>query len=289
MNEDDGALLAAARAGAPAAIETLLDRYQQRVFRFGLQMCGDAEDAKDVLQETLLAAAGGLADFRGASSVPTWLYAIARSFCIKKRRRSKFAPSAEISLDDAAVRLPSPQPGPEEIASGAEVKRALAGALAALDPASREVLVLRDIEGLTATEVAEVTGSSVAAVKSRLHRTRASLRATLARTLGETTPESGPGCPDVLGVFSTSLEGDLDPALCAGLERHIETCAICRRTCDSLKRTLAICSSVPSGPVPGPVKESVRVALRAALRDIADPPSSTSARRSGSSPTKSDS
>jgi RNA polymerase sigma-70 factor (ECF subfamily) len=289
VNEDDGALLAAARAGAPAAIETLLDRYQQRVFRFGPQMCGDAEDAKDVLQETLLAAAGGLADFRGASSVPTWLYAIARSFCIKKRRRSKFAPSEEISLDDAAARLPSPQPGPEEIASGAEVKRALAWALAALDPASREVLVLRDIEGLTATEVVEVTSSSVAAVKSRLHRARASLRASLARTLGEATLESGPGCPDVAGALSASLEGDLDPALCAGLERHIETCAICRRTCDSLKRTLAICSSVRSGPVPGPVKESVRVALCAALRDIADPPSSGSARRSGSAPTKSDS
>src|SRR5512137_2526034 len=99
MEPTDQELLDAARAGDRRALESLLGRHQPRVYRFGLRMCRDPEDAKDVLQETLLAVARGVKDFRGASSVSTWLYTIARSFCIKKRRRSKFAPEHEESLD----------------------------------------------------------------------------------------------------------------------------------------------------------------------------------------------
>jgi RNA polymerase sigma-70 factor (ECF subfamily) len=116
-------------------------------------MCGDSEDAKDVLQDTLLAASRTVGDFRGDSSVSTWLYTIARSFCIKRRRRSKFAPLGELSLDHDAPVLPSSMPAPDELAARGEVKRSLAIALEALDPASREVLILRDMEGLTAPEV----------------------------------------------------------------------------------------------------------------------------------------
>jgi RNA polymerase sigma-70 factor, ECF subfamily len=264
--QSDDALLSAARAGERPAIETLLERYQERVFGFGLRMCGDSEDAKDVLQDTLLAAARTIGDFRGESSVSTWLYTIARSFCIKRRRRSKFAPADEISLDGEKLALPSTMPGPDELAARGEVKRALASALEALDPASREVLILRDIEGLTAPEVAKVTGSSVDAIKSRLHRARAVLRERLATALGDVPPTPAPGCPDVLTAFSNQLEGDLEPRLCAELQAHIEGCAACRATCDSLKRTLAICASRPAGPVPDAVRDAVRAALRAALQ-----------------------
>src|SRR5919198_1216252 len=92
MPDSDEDLLANARAGDRAALERLLELHQRRVFRFGLKMCGGEDDAKDVLQETLLAAARGIHDFRGASSISTWLYTIARSFCIKRYRTSKFAP-----------------------------------------------------------------------------------------------------------------------------------------------------------------------------------------------------
>lgn len=81
VQSDDG-LVAAAQAGNRAAIERLLERYQERVFGFGLRMCGDSEDAEDVHQDTLLAAARTVGKFRGESSVSTWLYTIARSFCI---------------------------------------------------------------------------------------------------------------------------------------------------------------------------------------------------------------
>ena len=261
----DDELIAAARTGSPEAIEALLEKYQQRIFGFGLRMCGDAEDAKEVLQETLLAAARNVGDFRGGSSLSTWLYTIARSFCIKRRRRAKYAPAEELSLDDLGASLPAAGPAPDELASQQEVKRALAGVIESLDPESREVLVLRDVEGLTAPEVARITETSVDAVKSRLHRARASVRALLEERLGEESIARRPDCPDVLTAFSKKLEGDLEPTLCADLERHIDTCSGCRGMCDSLKRALAICGHLPARPVPEDIKEAVRKAVRDAL------------------------
>ena len=82
----DEDLLQAARKGDAESLEALITRYSPRVLRFGTRMCGDREDAQDVAQETLLTMARSVRDFRGESSVSTWLYTIARSFCIKKRR-----------------------------------------------------------------------------------------------------------------------------------------------------------------------------------------------------------
>src|SRR5512138_2215160 len=120
MAENDQALIEAARAGDRRALEKLLDRHQSAVYRFGMKMCGESEDAKDVLQETLFAAARTLPEFRGASSVSTWLYTIARSFCLKKRRTSKFAPQRVESLDaqpESAKQIPDARRGPEEDAA----------------------------------------------------------------------------------------------------------------------------------------------------------------------------
>jgi RNA polymerase sigma factor (sigma-70 family) len=176
MPDTDGKLLAAAQSGDRKALNDLLERLQDRVFRFGMKMCGREEDAQDVLQETLLAAARNVDGFRGASSVSTWLYTIARSFCIKSRRTSKFAPRQLESLESeegTAIDVADPARGPEEHLAGRQVQDALGAAIGDLDPMYREVLVLRDVEGLSASEVAEVTGFSVEAVKSRLHRARA--------------------------------------------------------------------------------------------------------------------
>src|SRR6187397_2698189 len=104
--------------GDRQALEALLERHQAQVYRFGMKMCRDPEDAKDVLQETLLAMARSVRDFRGASSLSTWLYTIARRFCIKKRRRGELAPEEEGSrAESAAVEatgLADPAEGPDE-------------------------------------------------------------------------------------------------------------------------------------------------------------------------------
>jgi RNA polymerase sigma-70 factor (ECF subfamily) len=267
----DAELLAAARQGDAAALEALLVRYQPHLYRFGLRMCGNEEDAGDVAQESLISMARSLRDFRGDSSVSSWLYTIARRFCIKKRRRSKFAPAREESLDGpgsgVAQHLADPAPSPEQTATNRELERALVRAIDGLDPAQREVLVLRDVEGLTAPEVARVLAISVDAVKSRLHRARAAVRQALAPVLAgpSDAPPRDATCPDVLMLFSQHLEGDIDPAVCATMEAHLAGCGRCRGTCESLKRTLAVCRELPTPEVPASIAASIKTAIRAVL------------------------
>jgi RNA polymerase sigma-70 factor (ECF subfamily) len=246
----------------------LLVRYQPRLYRFGLTMCGNVEDAGDVAQESLISMARSLREFRGDASISSWLYTIARRFCMKKRRKSKFAPTREDSLDApatrAADRLADPAPDPEQTATNRELATVLTRAIDALEPPQREVLVLRDVEGLSAAEVAEVLGISIEAVKSRLHRARVAVRRELAPVLGRPATESprGATCPDVLRLFSQHLEGDIDPGVCATMEAHLAQCALCRNACDSLKRTLAVCRQLPTPEVPAPIAASVRTAIQ---------------------------
>jgi RNA polymerase sigma-70 factor (ECF subfamily) len=263
-NQTELKLVESAKSGDRSALERLLVRYQPHIYRFGMKMCGDPEDAKDVLQETMLAVARNVRDFRGGSSMTTWLYSIARSFCIKKRRRSKFAPEHEASLNSVdgqreARAIPDKARGPDEELAGRQIEAALASAIAELAPMYREVLVLRDIEGLTAPEVAEILGVSVEAVKSRLHRARVSVRYHVAPLLGFGEPS--PNCPDVLTLLSKHMEGEISADVCAEMERHLVSCPGCRGACDSLKNTLALCRATPEPKVPGPVQESVRKAV----------------------------
>lgn len=263
----DDELLTAARRGDTAALETLLLRYQPHLFRFGLRMCGNADEAGEVAQESLISMARSLRDFRGDSSVSSWLFTIARRFCIKKRRRSRFAPAQQDSLDApgsvAAQRLADPGPDPERTTTNQELAAALTRAIDALSPPEREVLVLRDVEGLPAAEVAKILGISVEAVKSRLHRARIAVRQALAPMLARPASPRGTACPDVLTLLSRHLEGDLDPGVCATMEAHLAGCTHCSETCDSLKRTLALCRQLPTPDVPAPMAASIRAAIKA--------------------------
>lgn len=267
----DSTVLDAARAGDARALEMLLEHHQAQVYRFGLKMCRDPEDAKDVLQDTLLAMARSVRDFRGASSISTWLYAIARSFCIKKRRRSTFAPAGARSLEtDVAAearRLADRARSPDAVVLDKEIAHALDEAIGALEPMYREVLILRDVEGLTGPEVAEVLGVTVDAVKSRLHRARLEVRGRVAPLLGMAAETAGskPTCRDVLLEYSRHLEGEISADVCAEMERHIEGCDRCRGACESLKRSLALCRGTPSVQVPPEAQRSVRAAVRELL------------------------
>jgi len=266
----DQQLLDAARGGDRPALEALLARHQPRVYRFGLRMCRDPDDARDVLQETLIAMARGVKDFSGAASVSTWLYTIARSFCLKKRRRSKFAPESEASLEqsgegETALQLPDPGRAPDEAMAGHQVEVALERAIRSLEPMYREVLVLRDVEGLSAAEVAEVMGLSVDAVKSRLHRARVTVREAVAPVLGipgAAAPRDVEACPDIVQLFSQHLEGEISSNLCAEMEQHLGRCPNCSARCESLRRTLSLCQAAPAPEVPAPVQADVRLALR---------------------------
>lgn len=272
----DEELLDRARRGDRTALEALVLRYQPRVYRFGMQLCGDPEDAGDVLQDTMIAMLRSLHQFRGDAAVSTWLYSIARSFCVKKRRRSKFAPAEEASLEalerEPLWEPPDPNPDPEQQTLGRELDALLHAALSALPVSQREVLVLRDIEGLTAPEVAQVLGLSVEAVKSRLHRARLALRQALVPSRGTAAAPHDPpaeGCPDVLTLLSRHLEGEIDRATCAEMEAHLDRCRPCRDACESLRRMLTLCRAVPTPDVPPAVQAAVRAAIRRLLEQEA--------------------
>ena len=198
--KDERALIEASRAGEPTAVEELVRTHQARVYNFAMRMCRNVEDAKDILQETFLGMIRSIKDFRGESRFSTWLYRIASNACLKKHRRGVHdpGPEQELSLDELM-----PQPGgdglkPEipdwsEDAEQALLRGELSERMeAAIDRLPREykiVLVLRDVEGFSAEETAQMLKLSVPAVKSRLHRARVFVRRELAGYFqGEATP-----------------------------------------------------------------------------------------------------
>ena len=265
MARTDEELLEAARNGDEEALEVLLARHEQRVFRFGLRMCGNEEDARDVLQETLLAAFRGVRQFRGDAQLSTWLFQVARSFCTKFRRRGAGEPARHEPLESAAARGVSvPASAPDDRAHAREMARVIQEALLALPDSQREVVLLRDVEGLTAEEAAAVVGIEVPALKSRLHRARMAMQERIAALLGVGSSDSA-ACPGLARELLTHPEGDLDQAACARLEQHLERCPRCGPACDELKRSVSLCRSLPGGGVPLEVRSQVRTALRAAV------------------------
>jgi RNA polymerase sigma-70 factor, ECF subfamily len=188
---DERALVAASRDGDPAALEALVRNHQDRVYGFAMRMCRNAEDAKDILQDTFLGVIRSIREFREESKFSTWLYRIAANACLKKRRRGVHdpTPEQELSLDDLMPRPDAEGRKPEIPDWSGDAERALlhgelsARMESAIDKLPRDykiVLVLRDVEGLSAEETAQAVGLSVPAVKSRLHRARVFVRRELA-------------------------------------------------------------------------------------------------------------
>ncbi len=263
--KSDAELLEAARGGDARALEQLLQRHEKRVYRFGLRMCGSEADAKDVLQETLLAALDGIHDFRGDSELSTWLYQVARTHCFRARRRRVGEPAVSESLDSPeAAAIPSEMSGPEAASHAREMGALLQSAILALPDDYRETLILRDVEGLSAREAAEVVGIEERALKSRLHRARVQLREHLVTLLADEAAAGGAPCPGLVEDLAAYAAQDVDQATCVRIEDHLESCPRCTANCDALKRAVSLCRKIPGDDVPGPVRSAVRRALTAA-------------------------
>jgi len=257
----DAALVERARAGDRQALERLLEEIAPQVYRFGRRMCRHEADAEDVLQDTLLAVASHLDGFEGRASLSSWVFTLARTACARRRRGRKNEPhtSAEALTSQRAE-----GPSPEAAAGESELREAVEEALRGLSPEHREVILLRDVEGLTAPEVAEALGQGLPAVKSRLHRARATLRDALREVLERDAPPPSPSCPDVLAELSRKLEGDLGAADCAAMEAHVASCPSCAAACDALREALDVCRARADEPVP----ESVRARIEADIRAL---------------------
>jgi RNA polymerase sigma-70 factor (ECF subfamily) len=163
-------LLADAQAGDGRALDQLLRAHRDTVFRYALRFCRSADDAEDAVQETLWAATRAIGSFQCTAAITTWLFTIVRNQCFRLlRRRGGQELADELPPVDLSRSL-------EEEVGLQQIYRILSSALARLEPAHREVILLRDVEGLTAPEAADRLGLSVQALKSRLHRAREALR-----------------------------------------------------------------------------------------------------------------
>ncbi len=260
----DPATLTLAQRGDARAMERVLNTLAPTLQRFARRLCGEGPDVDDTVQDSMLQIARKLSEFEGRSSLTSWSYAVARSACSHRRRGLKNRPP--VADDEAAERV-SEGPSPESVASDAELSRALREVLDGLPEDYREVIVLRDVEGLSAPEAAQAVGLSVDALKSRLHRARTALRESLKPWLEPPTPdEVGSACPNVAEMLSRKIEGELTAADCASMEKHVEQCPRCKGACSALNRALSACARVREDePVPERVQESVRRALRAWL------------------------
>ena len=176
LADTEASLLARAQAGDVGAFERLSGAYGDRVFMLLLRLLGDRSEAEDVAQEVMLRAWQGITRFRGQSSYFTWLYRIAVNEANRAlERRSRRPARVAIGVDE--LQLPAPAAlDPSRQAENSELRRALGRALAELPPPLRTALVLRDVEGLSTQEAAEIAGISQAAFKSRLHQARLRVR-----------------------------------------------------------------------------------------------------------------
>lgn len=176
--------LTALRRRDPTAFEQLVETYSPRIYNLALKMLGNPDLAEDILQETFINAYKAIDRFEGRAHVSTWLYRIAHNAVLMRLRKEKSAPHVQ-SLDDEVDLDALPARGrwkdtPERRLLQAELIQKMDEALANLSETLRVVFVLRDVEGLSTAQTAEVLDLSEAAVKSRLHRARLALRAQLA-------------------------------------------------------------------------------------------------------------
>jgi RNA polymerase sigma-70 factor (ECF subfamily) len=184
IKDKDFELIRAINSGQFDRFPDLVKRYEQKLYNFSLRMCRDAADAEDTVQETFLNVFRYLKDFRYETKFKNWLYRVAASTCIKTRRKSKFAPQRELSLDEFLpqdeTEVPDQVPRwalmPLDKLLSDELSDKINAAIFTLPEKYRLVIVLRDIEGFSTAETAQILNLSDANVKVRLHRARLFLR-----------------------------------------------------------------------------------------------------------------
>ncbi|MGB5522339.1 MAG: sigma-70 family RNA polymerase sigma factor [Polyangiales bacterium] len=188
----DADLIARAAAGDRRAFECLVGRHAAAVLRLATVVTDDPASAEDVLQQTFLSAYRNAAGFRAESSVRTWLLTIARNAAYRLRTKRGREDLMDEPLMTLGVEAGWGSDDPESLAIAAERRDTLTSALQSLSFIDREVLILRDVEGLNGPEAAKVLGITGRALKSRLHRARLRLaRALRASPEIELTDEGG--------------------------------------------------------------------------------------------------
>lgn len=197
MKPEEKELLEALQRGERRACDDLVQKYSRKVYNIALRLTSAPDEAEDVLQETFINACRGAGNFEGRSSLGTWLYRIATNNGLMRlrRRRVDTVPLEPVSEDDMEDFRPRQLQdwnwNPETLVLTDELRQAMDEAVAALPESLRAVFVLRDIEGLSTNEAAEVLGLSEGNVKVRLHRARLLLREYLTAYFEEKAKRNG--------------------------------------------------------------------------------------------------
>ncbi|HEX4784901.1 MAG TPA: sigma-70 family RNA polymerase sigma factor [Candidatus Sulfotelmatobacter sp.] len=265
--------------GDDEALEQALALLQKTVFSFSMRVCGQRQDAEDTMQEVLLKSVPLLPKFDSPKALIVWLYKVAKNRCLMSRRRSKFAPNRELSLEELMpdrreLEKLSADGGinPERFAIRSEEAGMLREAIQKLPAQYRIVLVLRDMEGLTDEDVAEITGLRAGTVRVRLHRARLFVRKELMKawkprpghSIGAVVPHGASAeepkparCKAMFAELSNYLDEQLDDSLCEELERHLDGCGPCKLFLASLEATIEQCRRSPAAKPSG--KAAVRL------------------------------
>jgi len=225
-------LVHAGKKGNVAAFEQLVKRYGRRLIRISQTVTRNREDAEDAVQEALLKAFQNLAEFREDSQFSTWLIRITVNQSLMKLRKQRT--HKEVSLDEDVQAdgdvlpfdVPDRAPNPEQLCWASELREILVRTVEELRPILRTVFVLRDVEGLSIAQTAQVLDLSQAAVKARLWRVRLHLRERLNRYFDERTPfalkEPAPTSrmtKKIIGLFAECLRDSIPRAYSTSIAR----------------------------------------------------------------------
>jgi RNA polymerase sigma-70 factor (ECF subfamily) len=275
--------------GDDEALEQALALLQNTVFSFSMRVCGQREDAEDTMQEVLLKSVPHLPKFDSPKALVVWLYKVAKNRCLMSRRRSKFAPNPDLSLEELMPDRKELEQlsadgtvNPEAFAIRSQEAGNLRDAIQRLPSQHRIVLVLRDMEGLTDEEVAEITGLRSGTVRVRLHRARLFVRKELMKGMKRrsggavialrASSQGQPGndqarparCKAMFAELSNYLDEQLDDSLCEELERHLIGCEPCQAFLSTLKATVEQCRR---SPTESPDRETAAELRRKVLAD----------------------
>ena len=282
--------------GDDRSLDEALALLQNTVFSFSMKVCGQREDAEDTMQEVLAKSVPYLPKFESPKALVVWLYKVAKNRCLMNRRRSKFAPQQELSLEELMPdrheleRLGADGSiNPEMFAIRSEQAGRLREAIQRLPPQYHIVLVLRDMEGLTDEEVAEITGLRPGTVRVRLHRARLFVRKELMKALhppqgrvrAPAKHDSGPEsprpahCKAMFAELSDYLDEQLDDSLCEELEQHLDGCEPCKVFVATLEAAI---KQIRRSPQERPDKKKAGELRKRVLADYEKAVASTAAR-----------
>jgi RNA polymerase sigma-70 factor (ECF subfamily) len=260
------------------SLEDALALLQGTVFSFSMKVCGQRQDAEDTMQEVLLKSVPNLPKFDNPKALVVWLYKVAKNQCLMSRRKSKFAPKQDLSLEEL---MPDRQElerlsgratdgAPETAFLRRESARRLREAVQKLPSEYRLILVLHDMEELADEDIAEITGLEPGTIRVRLHRARLFVRKELAKQEQQRRARPQPAnsreekhptglplvvnprgeprerrCKEMFAELSDYLDDELDDSLCEELEKHMGGCEPCQAFLSSLEHSIEQCRTAP--------------------------------------------